>query len=191
MRIRVALVGAVLAITLTSACGNDDTSKDSATTTSSTAATTSQPTTSVAQPTSYVDSGDYVNGRHIAFVTAIDTPKRTITVDVAQFLTGDAATKAYDEDEHTTGPPDNDYYVRNQSKQLRTFAVATSPAIHLQSLGSENGAVPSEPDKGRAVTFSDFAGYFSGDTAGAAKATLFWITLEGGVATRVEEQFVP
>lgn len=176
-----------LSMVLFGACSDDKPSTSSTTTTTGATAT---PTTAFVVH-GYVDQGDYVNGRHIALVTGVDTAKRTITIDVEQFLTGDAAIKAYKEDGGDQESPDNDYYIRNQSKQLRTFPVAVQPTIRLQSLGSENGPVPTSPDKGQAVTFADFAGYFSGDTAGAARATLFWVTLENGEAKRIEEQFVP
>lgn len=186
MRSRLAVTAAV-GLALLGACSSD--TKDASASSTTTAA--DNVTTTTIAIKGYVDQGDYVTGRHIGLITAVDAGKRTFTIDIEQFLTGPAAINAYKEDGGDQDAPDNDYYVRNQSKQLRTFAVATSPEIHLQSLGRENGVSPSAPDQGRAVTFADFSSYFKGDIADAATHTLFWITLEDGVATRIEEQFVP
>ena len=199
-----AAASVVLALALLGACKGDSskTSHDAASTrtTKATRATTSTtetvgghgtPTTNKNSPASddeYADQGDYVNGRHAALITSVDHNNRAITVDVVQFLTGDAAKKAYSEDLHTNEPPDDDYYVRNQSKQLRTFPVPTDASIRVNVLG---GYDPSEPEKGHQVDWDTFTGYFSGETEGTAKAAPFWITLVDGKAVDVFEQYVP
>lgn len=149
----------------------------------------SPPTTPVdgTTPHGYVDQGDYSFGRHIARITAIDVAHDKLTVDVMQFLTGDAATKAYEEDTGEKEPPENDYYVRNQNKQLRTFSVVADVDIRVNNSG---GFPPADPGEGHQVDWATFGGYFTGDPA-PGKYGLFWITLEGGLVTEIAEQFVP
>ena len=131
----------------------------------------------------YVDSGNYVNGLHLAKITKLDRASRTITYDVMQFLTGDAAKKAYEQD--LGEAPDTDYYIRNESTQTRTAVLADDVTFRVNNLG---GYPPTEPDEGHEVDFATFAAYFDGEQA---FATHFWITLEDGKAVAVEEQFVP
>jgi hypothetical protein len=99
----------------------------------------------------------------LAKITKFDRDNRKITVDVVQFLTGHAAKKAYQED--TGGEPDTDYYVRNQSKELRTFPLADDAEFRVTT-------------------------YLGGYSEKGFNA-LLWISLEDGVATHVEEQYVP
>ena len=53
----------------------------------------------------------------------VDPAVGAVTVDVIQFLTGDAAARAAGEDVEV--PPPNDYYIRNTSSRLRILRVAS------------------------------------------------------------------
>jgi hypothetical protein len=178
-----------LAATVFAACSDDKPSTAAATT--STAVVTSTTTTSTVgvDPSAYVESGDYVNGRHIGLIKSVGASTHTIDIDIVQFLTGDAALTAYREDSgDASGSPDNDYYVRNQNTQVRHLVVADSAALRVQSLGEYNDA--SSPDKGKTVTWSTFADYWT-SKHGEAVVSLFWITLRGSTVVAVEQQFVP
>lgn len=147
---------------------------------------TSERTTTTAAtngPTTYAEFGDYVNGRHIAFVKTFD--QASIGFDVVQFLTGDAAIKAYDEDTGSNEPPDNDYYVRNQNPLVRTLPLADAAVIRVNTAG---GYEPTNTADGHEVNRSTFESYFK---AGTLQHAYFWLTIKDGTVTAIEEQFVP
>lgn len=180
MRSRAVLIASVLVLTTLGGCGDDKTVEYAPVPDGGT-------TTIVTDPQGYVDQGDYSFGRHIGKITAIDVTHDTFTIDVMQFLTGDAATAAYQEDTGEAGPPENDYYVRNQNKQLRTFSVVGDVDIRVNNSG---GFPPADPGEGHKVDWATFGTYFTGDPA-PAQHGYFWITLEGGLVTEIAEQFVP
>ena len=167
-------MAAVLLLAL-SACSDDAEPKSAATTTTSTTELVG------VDEEAYVESGDYVNGRHIAQLTAFTDTE--VTFDVVQFLTGDAAKRAYKDD--TGEEPDTDYYVRNQSKQLRTLPLSDDLSIRVNNTG---GYEPSEPDDGHEVSWLTFDSYMK--TANATQG-YFWITIESGRVAAIEEQYVP
>ena len=169
------------AVTALVACSSGkDTPKTGGETFTSERTTTSATTT---EPTAYAESGDYVNGRHIAKLTAFD--ESSVSFDVVQFLTGEAAKQAFDEDTGSHEPPDNDYYIRNQNPLVRTLPVAGDVVIHVNNAG---GYPPSDPNNGHAVNASTLKSYVD---AGPAKNGYFWLTIKDGTVTAIEEQFVP
>ena len=151
-------------------------------------ATTTSAAAGSVEPTAYVESGDYTNGRHIGNIKTVTTAG--IDIDIVRFLTGDAAITAYHEDTGSNEPPDNDYYVRNQNPLVRHLPLADDAVFRVQSLGQDN-VNATNPNEGKQVSRSQFVGYWSGSHHEQAINTLFWITLEDGTVTAVEEQFVP
>jgi hypothetical protein len=122
------------------------------------------------------------DGRHPVYLKTVDPGRRTITFDLIQFFTGDAATRAAAEDGKESPPP-NDYYIRNVNSRLRTLPVAadapiTANTLTAQSSGSATKNVP--------LTLDELAGYFP-----AADADPFWITVAGGQVTRMAQQYLP
>ncbi|MFU8840666.1 MAG: hypothetical protein ACNA8R_08060 [Nitriliruptoraceae bacterium] len=129
---------------------------------------------------------DLADGRHAVLLHAADLPGRSLTVDVIQFLTGEEARIAYAEDhpDDPDGPP-NDFYIRNVNPRLRTLLAAADVEVTLIHLDADPAAVvsswetllddlTSEPSDHDLVSYNPF-----------------WLTVEGGVVTRIEEQYVP
>ena len=195
-----------LAVALT-ACGGDDdndattsrgaasssgapatTAVDDASSTS--VATGASPSTGAATATSVTEPGiDLEDGRHPVYVTGIDVAGRTLTFDVIQFLTGAEAVAAYHADNPTDpeGPP-NDYYIVNENPKLRTASVAADASVMLVRLAEDSNA---DLDPG---TFEELAAYLAatGPGEGAAlSGAPYWITVDAGVITGIEEQYVP
>lgn len=108
----------------------------------------------------------------------------SIVADFAQFLTGkaaaSAAAKAGDE-----SPPPNDYYIVNDNPKLRTLAVSPTVAVRLTT--EDDGAPLPE---GYDSTLAAFAKQLKANPDWA-QYRHFWITIEDGVVTRIEEQFTP
>jgi hypothetical protein len=129
------------------------------------------------------------DGRHPAYLVALDVSGRTVTVDVIQFLTGDEAIAAYREDtsEDPEGDPPNDYFIRNENPLLRTLPVAAEVAVTVVRLGEPSGAgsVPS--------TFEDLPAHL--DEQPPAEGRLawnpYWLTVEGGEVVAIDEQYLP
>lgn len=190
-----------------SGCSSDDdsatttaapsTTEAGATTTSTTSASASTATTTtvatsttVAGTTTTVGggepspSGDAVpNGVSFGYVEQVDIDNATVTIDIAQLLTGDAANKAAIEDGFITGIGDdatvpNDYYVRNQNPKLRTAPVTDSVEITvLADLGSPT------PEPG---TLAKLAQHVID-----RPEVPVHITATGGEISKIEEQFFP
>lgn len=124
---------------------------------------------------------DLADGKHYARITALDTKKLVLTVDVVQFLTGEEAEKAAQED----GEEAFDYYVRNQNPRLRDLTFAAGMRIVTNTITAEESGSSS---KDVTITLAKLASYVKN---GRAKQAVFWFDLEGGVVVRLQEQYLP
>lgn len=129
------------------------------------------------------------DGRHFGYVRAVDADAGTIEFDLAYFLSGEEANAAY----HAaggTGPVPNDYFVVNDNPRLRTLALA--PDLRLRLLDWNHCCET----------------FFDGDLSLFARAirdqedvtdgglvyrgqSQWWITIDHGVVTEIEEQYSP
>lgn len=125
--------------------------------------------------------GTLTNGKHPGYLTTVDATNRTLTVDVVQFFTGDAATNAAREDGAAEVPPPNDYWIRNANPLLRTLPVAADAAITVNVLA---GQASGDSAKDVTVTLQQLASYNLANH-------LFWVTVDGGTITKIAEQFLP
>jgi hypothetical protein len=107
-------------------------------------------------------------------------------VDVIQFLTGEVARIAYAEDhpDDSYGPP-NDFYIRNVNPQLRILPVAADVEVTLIDLGAD----PAEVASSWGTLLDDLASEPSDHDL--VSYNPFWLEVEGGVVTRIDEQYVP
>lgn len=133
-------------------------------------------------------STDLEDGRYMTNIEAVDAASdpQTLTVDVLQWFTGDEANKAAKQDGYETPVP-NDYYVRNESKALRTLPVA--PGTDGEVLYWHRDMI----QDGKTVPLEVFANVMSGGAGwkDINRNGLYWITLDNGEVTRIEVQFVP
>jgi hypothetical protein len=122
------------------------------------------------------------DGRHPVYLKTVDPDRPTITFDLIQFFTGEAATKAAAEDGEESPPP-NDYYIRNVNSRLRTLPVRSDAPITVNVLAAQSTG---SSTKDVSVTLDELASYFP--NSGTAP---FWITVEQGQATKIAQQFLP
>jgi hypothetical protein len=122
------------------------------------------------------------DGRHPVYLKTVDPDRPTITFDLIQFFTGEAATKAAAEDGEESPPP-NDYYIRNVNNRLRTLPVASDAPITVNVLAAQSTG---SSTKDVSVTVDELASYFP--NSGTAP---FWITVEQGQVTKIAQQFLP
>jgi hypothetical protein len=129
------------------------------------------------------------DGRHFGYVRSVDPAAGTIEFDLAYFLSGQEANDAY----HAaggTGPVPNDHFVVNDNPMLRTLTLA--PDVRLRLLDWNHCCET----------------FFDGDLSLFAQAireqtdvadgdliyrgqSSWWITIENGVVTQIEEQYSP
>jgi hypothetical protein len=122
------------------------------------------------------------DGRHPVYLKTVDADQQTISFDLIQFFTGEAAAKAAAEDNEESPPP-NDYYIRNVNPKLRTLPVRAGAPITVnvlaaQATGSATKDVP--------VTLAKLATYFPN-----TGTPPFWITVEQGQVAKIAQQFLP
>jgi hypothetical protein len=115
-------------------------------------------------------------GRWPAYVTAVGDGE--LTMDLVEFLTGDAAVKAWqkkypDSDEKT---PPNDYMIVNDNPKKRVVPITDPVAVKVVGEGV-GGVADKKGDLG--------------DVKARIPHTLFWLTVKGGKVTAIEEQFLP
>jgi hypothetical protein len=122
------------------------------------------------------------DGRHPVYLKTVDPDRPTITFDLIQFFTGEAATKAAAEDGEESPPP-NDYYIRNVNSRLRTLPVRSDAPITVNVLAAQSTG---SSTKDVSVTVDELASYFP--NSGTAP---FWITVEQGQVARIAQQFLP
>ena len=122
------------------------------------------------------------DGRHPVYLKTVDPDRPTITFDLIQFFTGEAATKAAAEDGQESPPP-NDYYIRNVNSRLRTLPVRSDAPITVNVLAAQSTG---SSTKDVSVTVDELASYFP--NSGTAP---FWITVEQGQVTKIAQQFLP
>lgn len=126
------------------------------------------------------------DGRHAAYLTRLDVDRRTLTFDKIDFLTGDAAKKAYlrENPGETDGPP-NDYMIVNDNPLVRTFPIAAAATITIVDL---TGGVLTSKDTNLAA----LPAYFASEKGGKRLwHNPFWLTIKSGQITKIEEQYLP
>ena len=144
-------------------------------------ATTAAPAPTAATPATS-EPVVLADGRHPVYLKTVDPDRPTITFDLIQFFTGEAATKAAAEDGEESPPP-NDYYIRNVNSRLRTLPVRSGAPITVNVLAAQSTG---SSTKDVSVTVDELASYFP--NSGTAP---FWITVEQGQVTKIAQQFLP
>jgi hypothetical protein len=172
-RLGVALVTLLMAAAV-GGCGGSEEPGGAGGAPATTAAPAPTPTTS--EPVVLAD------GRHPVYLKTVDPDRPTITFDLIQFFTGEAATKAAAEDGEESPPP-NDYYIRNVNSRLRTLPVRSDAPVTVNVLAAQSTG---SSTKDVSVTLDELASYFP--NSGTAP---FWITVEQGQVTKIAQQFLP
>ena len=175
---RIAALLALILVVVPSGCGGDSGGSGGG---GEATATTAAPAPTAAAPTT-TEPAVLADGRHPVYLKTVDAGGQTITFDLIQFFTGDAAARAAAEDGQESPPP-NDYYIRNVNPRLRTLPVQAGAPITVnvlaaQETGSSTKDVP--------VTLDKLAGYFPN-----SGTPPFWITVAQGQVTEMAQQYLP
>jgi hypothetical protein len=130
------------------------------------------------------------DGRHFGYVRSVDVDGGAIEFDLAYFLSGEEANQAYQEATGDSGPVPNDHFVVNDNPMLRTLSLA--PDVRLRLL-DWNNCCDSFFD-GDLALFAEAIGEQADVTDGDMiyrGQSQWWITVEKGVVTEIEEQYSP
>lgn len=132
---------------------------------------------------------DPSGGLYATFLTGIDAAGRSVTFDVVQWLSGDAADEAYAKETGDDSGAPNDFFVVNASPEVRTAAIAPGARVRLVRL-QEDGTATS--DAGTVEELPSYLeGYRPSPPDGRLSYNPFWLRLEGGAVTSICEQYVP
>ncbi len=120
-----------------------------------------------------------MDGRHFGEVASVDPDAPALTIDPAEFLTGEAATRAARADGEI-GPGeqlDTDYYIRNVGKDVYRIPVDRNARIEVLEGGH-----------GPATGFVDIHGLAASLHHGRR---WYWVTVTGGRVVQLEAQYLP
>jgi hypothetical protein len=115
------------------------------------------------------------------FVLKVNPAQHTVTVDPMEFLTGQAATTAYHKanPQAPPGGPDNDYYIVNAKKDHVVMPLDPTVTVRVVQANGTTNNPPVAVPLSRLVTYPTLSLH------------PFWITVERGKVTAIDEQFVP
>jgi hypothetical protein len=129
---------------------------------------------------------------HFGYIRSVSTagPSATLAFDEAQFLTGDAAQKAAEEDGVAAPgePVPNDYYIRNPAKTTRTLRIANDAQITAKRCPPCRNGQPGDLAPFLAA-FMEGRQTFADPYRG--KYSLYWLTIRDGEVATIDEQYVP
>lgn len=128
------------------------------------------------------------DGRHPVYLTVLDTSARTVEFDLIQFLTGDEAVVAWDaaHPDEPGGPP-NDYFIVNENARLRMLPLADDVTVTVPSFEGDGLHAESIP-------FAELPARLADNPMpdeGRLWPNPFWLTVENGTVTAMDEQYIP
>jgi hypothetical protein len=126
------------------------------------------------------------------YIRSVSTagPTATLAFDAAEFLVGDEAQRAAEEDGAVPRgePVPNDYYVRNPDKSTKTLRVAADAEITARRCHLCRDGQPGTVDDFLASFMRTAQGY--ADPYRGAKSQ-YWLTIDDGTVVAIDEQYVP
>jgi hypothetical protein len=176
------------AFIITTTSSTTTTTTSTTTTTEPTTTTTEAPTTTEALSSAETRLADgTIKG--MGFIDKVweKNGKRYLSIDYAEFLTGDAATQAAIEagDLQPGEQLDNDYYIRNVSAQKREFTVSASAVI---TTATRPGGMD-EP-----ASWKEFVSFWSTNPPEGTEhlhMVPWWIIRNGTEVISIAEQYLP
>ena len=157
--------------------GDDDTPEASGTTTQSGKTTQKKEAT----------------GEQFGYIRSVSTagPAATLAFDEAEFLTGEEAQRAAEEDGVVPPgePVPNDYYIRNPDKSKKTLRVATDAKITARRCPLCRKGQPGNVDDFLAAFMDPSVKTYADPYRGFRSQ--YWLTIEDGTVVAIDEQYLP
>jgi hypothetical protein len=143
-----------------------------------------------ATPSPEEGEAELEDGRHFGFIESVDLEGLALEFDLAYFLTGEEANAAAEEHGDEVPVP-NDYYIVNDNPKIRTLGVAPDLEIVLfdwdrcceETISGSLEGLAEAINGGEPVTVDGHL--YQGPLSP------YWLTVEGGAVTRIEEQYLP
>ena len=140
------------------------------------------------------DSATVADGRHFGYLRSVDASARpaTIQVDLAEFLSGEAANAAAVEDGAIAEGEsvENDYYIRNPAEDVLTLDAAEGVRVtHVQCPTSCSEGIPGQFDA-FAASFDDTGEKTLQDEYRGSQSQ-YWITVRDGEVVAIDELYLP
>jgi hypothetical protein len=127
------------------------------------------------------------------YIRSVSTagPTATLAFDEAEFLTGEEAQRAAEEDGKVPAgePVPNDYYIRNPDKSTETLRIAADAEITARRCHLCRDGQPGNLEDFLAA-FMDPSPKTYADPYRGAKSQ-YWLTIEDGAVVAIDEQYVP
>ena len=123
---------------------------------------------------------DAASGTYMVLITDFRSPDSPVTFDVVQWMGGDRARQAFEEDTGDPRGPPNDYYIRNESTKTRSANFAPDARLLLTHW-------PADPIDLEPASVDEFPAYLQSMPG----QKLFWLTFEGGGIVEACEQWTP
>lgn len=130
------------------------------------------------------------DGRHFGYIRSIDLDARTLSIDLAAFLSGDAADRAAaDAGEIQPGEDvPNDYFIDNGEEEYATVRLAGDVAVRV--VGQAPDLVDGELEP-FAEAFSERPDEIQPDAIYHGVTSQYWVTIQNGEVVAIEEQYLP
>jgi hypothetical protein len=129
---------------------------------------------------------------HFGYIRSVSTagPTATLAFDEAQFLSGDVAQRAAEEDGavETGESVPNDYYVRNRDKTTRTLRISNDAKITAKRCQLCRHGRDGQLDAFLASFMKQDRTYA---TPYRGKYSQYWLTIKGDEVAAIDEQYVP
>lgn len=124
---------------------------------------------------------DPAAGTYAVYITDFPTPQSLLTFDVVQWMSGERAREAFEQETGDPGGPPNDYYVANESTETRSSPVAADARVLLTYFLQGAGLAP------KSAKVEELPAYVKS----VGLEIFYWLTFESGEITEVCEQWVP
>jgi len=132
--------------------------------------------------------------RQVGYIKAVyeKKDKRYLDLDDIEWLTGEEAQKAKLEDggceQNEECLIENDYYVRNKDKKLKTLEISPEASIFMQTFNMEKEGIVWN----REVEFDLFKNLFLSASQNRYKDGIpFVVKIDGETITKITEQYMP
>ena len=122
------------------------------------------------------------DGRSASYLKTVDLSKHAMTFDLIQLLFGKEATDAWvkKHPDEPDGPPEG-YLLINDNKKLRTIAFAPDVTVKVVDFNAPNPSVT------KPIAVADLPHHLAGEKNAPLP---YWLTVEQGVVTLVEEEYL-
>ena len=124
---------------------------------------------------------DRAAGTYAAHITDFPTPQSPLTFDVVQWLSGERAREAFEQETGDPNGPPNDYYLGNKSPETRSAPVAADARVLITYFAQGEGLTPKSAEVDELPAYVNSAG----------PETVYWLTFGSGEITEVCEQWRP